>query len=293
MTVNETRAREMLDLALHKMRQGDVAAAIELYDSARASARSEELLELITIRKAEALIAAETDGPEVTLLPEIVMRRRSSHHVYLAAYALLRKYSDASDRRRALSYGELALTAATDLDDCRAQANVLNGLGIVLTQDSRFSAAIEALEQALVLCEEIPEKEEARMLRAFICANLGGARIINGQVEHGAMILEEIVPEMVDDYHRSEAFIDLSFAYMQLEEYDKAELYGRRGLQLAAVPRQVRNANHALAEIASRTGRVKEASAHYDVVASFYPDFKNVKELLLAVDVLSVVNWKA
>jgi len=28
-------------------------------------------------------------------------------------------------------------------------------------------------------------------------------------------------------------------------------------------------------------------------VASFYPDFKNVKELLLAVDLGAVVNWKA
>jgi tetratricopeptide (TPR) repeat protein len=293
MTTNDTQARELLDLALQKMRQGEVTAAMALHDRAHSLAASEELIELITIRKAEAWIALEQDGPEVTQLPGIVLRRRSSHHVYLAAYALLRKYSDAGDRRRALFYGEQARAAANELGDPRAQANVLNGLGIVLTQDSRFMPAIEALEEALSLCEDMQEKEEAQMLRAFICANLGGARIINGQVEHGAMLLEEIVPEMVDDYHRSEAFIDLSFACMQLEEFEKAEAYGRRGLQLASVPRQVRNANHALAEIAARTGRTEEASAYYDVVASFYPDFKNVKELLLAVDVLSVVNWKA
>lgn len=293
MASKDARARELLDLALQQMRQGDFAAAITHYDCAQELTRSEELLELITIRKAEALIAAESDGPEVALLPAIVMRRRSAQHVYLSSYALLHKYSDAGDRRRALFYGEIARGAAGELGDARTQANVLNGLGIVLTQDSRFDDAVEALEEGLELVNEMTDLEEARMLRAFLCANLGGAKVVQGRIEDGAMLLEEVVPEMVDDYHRSEAFIDLAFAFMQLEHYEKADAYGRRGLQLASVPRQVRNANHALAEIASRTGRPDEASAYYDVVASFYPDFKNVKELLLAVDVLAVVNWKA
>jgi len=80
---------------------------------------------------------------------------------------------------------------------------------------------------------------------------------------------------------------------MEIGRPDVAEQFGRRALQLATVSRQVRNANHLLGEICLRTDRYEEADALFDVVAGFYPDFRNVKQLLVAVDLCSVVNWKA
>ncbi len=70
-------------------------------------------------------------------------------------------------------------------------------------------------------------------------------------------------------------------------------MYGRRALELATVKRQIRNANHLLGEICLRTERYEEADGFFDVVAAYYPDFKNVKQLLVAVDLCAVVNWKA
>jgi hypothetical protein len=80
---------------------------------------------------------------------------------------------------------------------------------------------------------------------------------------------------------------------MELGRYDVAESYGLRALRTAEVKRQIRNANHLLGEICLRTGRYDESDAYFDVVAGFYPEFKNVKQLLVAVDLCAVVNWKA
>lgn len=182
------------------------------------------------------------------------------------------------------------------MNDARARANVLNGVGIALTVDSQFERAIDSFEEALLLADAIgmDEAEEAGVLKAILRVNLAGAVILNGDAGRGVPLLEQALPDIIgDDYAVTEGLIDLAFGCMQLEAYSKAEIYGEWALERAAVPRQIRNANHALAEIASRTGQYAKASGYYDVVASFYPDFKNVKELLLAVDVLSVVNWKA
>ena len=42
-----------------------------------------------------------------------------------------------------------------------------------------------------------------------------------------------------------------------------------------------------------RTGRFEESDVYFDVVAGFYPQYSNVKQLLTEVNLCSVVNWKA
>jgi hypothetical protein len=117
--------------------------------------------------------------------------------------------------------------------------------------------------------------------------------VLCGECADGVRLLERALPELEETYDRAEAFLDLCFGSMELGDNAAAERFGRAAMQLAAVPRQVRNAHHLVGEICVRTGRHDEADALFDVVASFYPDFRNVKQLLIAVDVCSVVNWKA
>lgn len=293
MTETERVALQHCDLGLQHMWKGEIDCAIAAYDRAAAAAVSDETRELITIRKAEALIAGEREGAEVAALPGIVMRRRSPRHVYLAAGTLMRRYVETEDRRKAIFYGEIARGAATDLGDPMARASVLNYLGITLNADSQFAPAIEVLEEALEAAGQIEAREEAHSLRAVILANLGYARILTSDVKDGVRILEEVLPDMDEQYLVAEVCLDLCFGYLELDRCDIAEMYGRRGLELATIGRQVRNANHLLGEICLRTDRYDESDAHFDVVASFYPDFKNVKQLLVAVDLCRVVNWKA
>lgn len=294
MTENDREARRVCDLGLQLMWKGEVETAISHYDRASQLAESEETRELITIRKAEALIAAEREGSEIGQLPMIVMRRRSPRHVYLAANTLQRRYCETSDRTRAIFYGEIARTAAGELDDPFALASVLNNLGITLVADSQFAPAIDILEEALKAMEPLGEgRDDHRSLRDAILGNLGGARVLRGDYEEGVQIIESIFARLDDEYLIVEACLDLCFGYLELEQYELAELYGRRALDSAGVQRQVRNANHLMGEVCLRTARYDESDAFFDVVAGFYPDFKNVKQLLVAVDLCSVVNWKA
>lgn len=293
MTEREREALRLCDLGLQQMWKGEVDSAIEFYDRAAAAAESEETIELITIRKAEALIAAEREGSEIAALAVIVMRRRSPRHVYMAATVLMRRFVEADDRRRAIFYGEIARGVVADLNDPFARASVLNHLGITLVADSQFAEGVKVFEEALEVMTSMDDRDEHRSLRASLLGNVGGAKVLAGEYAGGVQILEDVLPQLDDDYLVTEACLDLCFGYLEMQRHEIAEMYGKRALALASVGRQIRNANHLLGEICLRTSRYDESDAHFDVVASFYPDFKNVKQLLVAVDLCAVVNWKA
>lgn len=286
-------AHALCELGLQHMWQGEVDAALDAYGRALATVESEEVRELITIRKAEALIAIDREGAEVSALPGIVMRRRSPRHVYLAAYTLLRRFSEANDRQRALFYGQIANTAAAELGEPLARANVLNGLGVTHVAESQFKDGIEKFDEALKIIATAPHDERVLALRPVVIGNLGGAKIVSGDTEDGIAMVETVIDDLNADDLIAEGCLDLCFGYVELEAYDIAEIHGQRGLDLAVTRRQVRNGHHLLGEICVRTNRYAEADRHFDVVAGFYPEFKNVKQLLVAVDLCSVVNWKA
>jgi tetratricopeptide (TPR) repeat protein len=294
MSERDREALRLCEEGLQLMWRGEVEDAICVYDRALAVVEADEERELITIRKAEALIAAEREGAEIAALPGIVMRRRSSRHVYLAAGTLMRRFVESEDRRRAIFYGEIARDAASSLNEPLAHASILNHLGITLVADSQFVTAIDALEDGLEALSVLDTgREDVSALEASLLVNLGGAKVLRGESAEGVGILESVFSRLDDDYTVAEACLDLCFGYLQLERYDIAENYGRRALGLASVKRQVRNANHLLGEVCVRTQRYDESDAFFEVVASFYPDFKNVKQLLVSVDLSSVVNWKA
>ncbi len=291
---NEQRPLELVELALQYMWRGEVDAAIETYDQAMAVAEGEEVRELITIRKAEALIAADREGPEVTALPSIVMRRRTPRHVYLAAGMLMRRHVEGDDRRKAIFYGEIACAAAAEMDDSFAHAAISMHLGITLVADSQFQAGVTMFDSALAeLAVAEGDPERIALTTAAVKANLGGAKVLMGDTLAGVAILEASIDQLVDPYDRAEAYLDLCFANLELGNHDAAERFGRTALELACVDRQIRNANHLLGELCVRTDRYDEADRFFDVVAGYYPEFKNVKQLLVAVDLCSVVNWKA
>lgn len=294
MTDRDQTALQLCETGLQHMWRDDVEAALAAYDRALVAAESEETRELVTIRKAEALIAAEREGSEVAALPAIVLRRRSPRHVYLAAGTLMRRFVELDDRRRAIFYGEIARGAAAELNEPLAYASVLNHLGITLLADSQFPPAIAMLNDGLAtVANLVAEREEAQALEASLLVNIGGANVLCGKTAEGLRILEAVLSRLEDDYTVAEACLDLCFGHMQLEHYELAESYGRRALGLASVKRQVRNANHLLAEVCLRMERYDESDEYFEVVASFYPEFRNVKQLLVAVDLCSVINWKA
>jgi tetratricopeptide (TPR) repeat protein len=292
--LNNQDALNLRQQALDAMWQGQTGEALRLYDAALAVAEDEEVAELITIGKAEALIAADQEGPELQKLAQIVMRRRSPRHVFMAAGVLMRKYNEAEDRKRALMYGELARNAAKEHGEPLQYGSVLNVYGIVLTSDSRFGDACAAFEEAIVVLGNVqPATSASITLRASIIGNLGGAKILMDDFEEGIYLINTALPDLTSEYAKAEACADLCLGYMQTERYQEAEYYGMEALDLACVARQTRNANHLLGELMVRTNRYDDAQDFFDVVAGYYPQYgSRVRELLMSVDLLKVVNWK-
>lgn len=294
MTERDREALRYCEVGLQHMWKGEVHAALAAYDKGLAQAKSEENRELITIRKAEALIAVDREGAEVSALPGIVMRRRSNRHVYMAASVLMRRFTELEDRRRAIFYGEIARASATELQDPLLMANLLNALGITLAADSQFDRALEAFDKALAALKKVENhSEHADALGCSVTLNLGGTKILCEDYDDGISLIESVLDEIDDPAWRAEGCLDLCLGYLGLEDCETAEDLAREGLSLASTRRQIRNANHLLGEICIRTGRFDEAEVHFEVVAGFYPGFNNVKQLLTEVDLCAVVNWKA
>ena len=278
--------------ALAKVRAGALEEALATYDQALALAHDDETRELITINKADAMIALERSGPEVQALPTIVMRRRNLRHVYLAAYALVFKYRTENELKRATFYGQLALQTAEEAGESLWKVLALNELGSIYDMDSKFERAIECGEQAVALIEGFANLSEHQFVYSLALENLGASKVLNDDFEEGIALIEKAVPSLASPTHLAEAYIDLCFGYLGLENLERAKHFGEAGWQLATEPRQIRNAHYLLGEVAYKSGDIAQAEVHFDHLAKFYPDFQHLKTLLFAIDLRSMVNLK-
>jgi len=287
-----TRAEEMRREALAKVRGGEIEEALEMYDAALQHASDEESRELITINKADAMIAIERSGPEVQALPTIVMRRRSLRHVYLAAYALVFKYRMEKELKRAAFYGQLALQSAEEANEPLWKIGALNELASIYDADSKFEQAIECGEKAIALIENIEDRAERNFAYGLALENLGASKLLNDEFEDGIAMIEKAIPFISSPQYMAEANIDLCFGYLGLDKLDEARRLGEAALELASESRQIRNAHYLLGEVAYKSGDIELAEFHFDKLAAFYPDFRHLKSLLFAIDLRSMVNLK-
>jgi tetratricopeptide (TPR) repeat protein len=286
------RADELRKAALAKVRAEHYDEALQSYDLALSLAADEDLCELITINKAHALIACGREGAEVNSLPSILMRRRNLHHSFMAAYALVFKHRLQNDLRRAIFYGQLAVEIAQEAEEPSWKIGALNELGIIYETDSQFEKAIEALDDALLLAEHIAEPDERSFVRTAIIQNLGYNKLLINETHEGLRLIHSVIDQVQIPSTLSDSYIDLCYGYLDLEEFEKARAYGEYGLSLASDARQIRNAHYLLGEAAYKLGDTEAAEYHFDELSKFYPQFRNLKNLLFAIDLRSMVNLK-
>lgn len=286
------RVEELRLAALARVREGDYEESLALYDQALAVATDEDTRELITINKADAMIALERTGAEVQELPRVIMRRRNLRHVYLAAYALQYKYRLENDYKRAMFYGQLALRTAEEAGEPSWRRVVLLELGNVYELDSQIPTAIECFEESLAISDDSKENRDKDLSRAYALENLGYCLMLEGNVDEGLARVHEALELLTDPIGRAEAYIDLCFGLIEKSEYEKARLYGEAGLEVAKDPRQIRNAHYLLGEACYKSGDTAGADFHFGELAKFYPQFRNLKNLLFAIDLRSMVNLK-
>ena len=286
------RIEELRQEALAKVRSEEFDDALAMYDEALSLATDEEVHELLTINKGHALIAAERTGPEVKALPMILMRRRNPHHTFLASYALMYTHRLMSESKRAIFYGNIALAAAKEAEQTFWELAALNELGMVYEIDSQFAKAIATFEQALACLDQVSNQSDQTFSRVYVIGNLGYNKLLIGDTREGLRLLHSVIDDIATDHLRSDAYVDLCYGYLDLNEYETARRYGEMSLALASEPRQIRNAHYLLGEAAYKMGDVDAAEQHFEHLARFYPQFRHLKSLLFAIDLRSMLNLK-
>jgi tetratricopeptide (TPR) repeat protein len=220
------------------------------------------------------------------------MARRNPHHTFIAAYALMYKHRLANETKRAIFYGQIALDAANDADKSFWKVAALNDLGIAYEIDSQFPKAIECFEQALELVDPVEDPAKQAFSHVAIYGNLGYSRLLVGQTVEGIAMLESIIDRIETPSALSDAYTELCYGYLDLEQFETARTYGEKGLKLACDERQVRNAHYLLGEAAYKTGDVDAAEHHFEELARFYPQFRQLKNVLFAIDLRSMINLR-
>jgi tetratricopeptide (TPR) repeat protein len=286
------RTEELRQEGLALVRAGELDEAISVYDQALALATDDEVRELITINKADAMIALERTGPEVQELARVIMRRRNLRHVYLAAYALQYKHRLENDFKRALFYGQLALRTADEASEPSWRRIVLLELGNIYELDSQIPRAIECFEEALTIGGESIDNKDLDLSRGYALENLGYCMMLQGKIDEGMELIRMALDLLSDPTGMAEAYIDLCFGNLEKEELDQARFYGEAGLKVAKDPRQIRNAHYLLGEVAYKSGDNERAEFHFEELGRFYPQFRNLKSLLFAIDLRGMVNLK-
>lgn len=288
----EERTEQLRQLALARARAEQYDEALALYDEALTVVTDDDVRELLTINKADAMIAAGRNGAEVQALPAILMRRRNLHHTFLAAYALMFLHRTENNIRRAIVFGETALRAATEANQPFWKLAALNDLGICYEIDSQFPRAIECLNEAMELTALMPNPAERKFSQTAIIQNLGYNKLLVGETIQGLQMIHAVIDEIEVPSSKSDSYIDLCYGYLELKEFEKARYFGEIGLEHAAEPRQVRNAHYLLGEAAYEMGDIESAELHFDELTKFYPQFRNLKKLLFAIDLRSMVNLR-
>lgn len=288
----EIRAEALRQEALTRVRQEQFDDALALYEEAFALAADEEARELITINKADALIAMGQPGPEVQQLPTILMRRRNLHHAFLAAYALMYKHRLQNETKRGIFYGQVALDAAVEANEPMWKIGALNDLGIIYEADSQFTRSVECFEQALALIDEVSDGNDQLFGRVAVLENLGYSKMQVGEVAEGLEMVLGVIDKLETPSAIADAHLDLCYGYLELEDYEKARHHGEIGLSQAAEPREIRNAHYLLGEVAYKAGDLEAAEFHFEELARYYPQFRNLKSLLFAIDLRSMVNFR-
>jgi tetratricopeptide (TPR) repeat protein len=286
------RVEQLRQEALARLRVEQFDDALSLYDEALGLADDEETRELITINKAHVMIGAQRNGPEVQALPMILMRRRNPRHTFLAAYALLYKHRLSGETKRSIFYGQLAASAVRETDRPSWHLAGLNELGIAFEIDSQFTQAIACFEEALRVLDTLGDEGEQAFSRVAIYQNLGYNKILIGETVEGIRMIESVLESIQVPSSLSDSYIDLCYGYLDLEEYETARTLGEKSLECAGEPRQVRNAHYLLGEACYKAGDLEAAEYHFDELARYYPQFRNLKSLLFAIDIRSMLNLK-
>jgi tetratricopeptide (TPR) repeat protein len=252
------------------------------------------LRDRVICNRARLAIELGRDAEDLPALRTILMLQRDAENCFLAAYSIARAYELRKELRKARFYAQVARDRARQLDAERLGSS-LNQIANVAVAESHFDEAAALYREALAL-----EAETSPARSAVILYNLGYCEIVLGARSEGFRHLyraARLLRRLGSRRHLMLASLDLAFAHLEAGKPRAARRHARRALDLArefAIQDAEKNALYLAGAAAKALGDEFAARRWFrDLQTGFYPDADYLPDLLLTVDVRSLVNLKA
>lgn len=277
---------------------GNDASALECFDRALEWAschQDDELWDRAYCNRCVALLELERLEGSLSELRRIVLRHPQGETGFLAAYAVACAYEQRRSYERSLFYTRLARDRAVRLQRPAWVSWTHNHVGNVLLAQSYFDQACDEYELALKLMPLEPSVE-----RALILDNLGYCRFIQGAYREGFRLLFESLRTLArhdSPRFRAVAALTLAFGYLEIGKLRRARHHAETALRTAREVGDdgtVKKSYYLLGEIFHQLGFDDRAREFFTrLQRDYYPEAPHVPDLLMAIDVRSMVNLKA
>ena len=298
------RAEEFRAGALRLLEAGDVDGSLGLYDEALASAREsadQPFIDWIYACRAAAASEAGPADAELVELKRIVLRSNDPQTSFRAAYSGARIYELRRDARKAIFYAGIAWQRAEAAGDPFLLAAAANMRGSLLVGDSRFEEAAAAYRRVLQTASSASSTKVSPLWVALAKDNLGYCLMQMEQVEEGLKLAHEAFEFIEGQGARAQTLfplLDLCFGYLKADRYAEARYFGEEGLERIPLSGEVasfleKNFLYLLGETCHLSGDEPAAQAHFDRLASHYPEFRNLRAYLDVFDFRNVINLRS
>jgi tetratricopeptide (TPR) repeat protein len=255
-----------------------------------------ELTDRAFCNRCVVLLELERLDGAVGELKHVLMRSRDPFTAWMAAYYTAQVYKAEGNVKRALAYARRATELAHACEDPRALAGTANEHGTLALMDSRFDEAAERFREALRLDGE---NGSDSMGTSITRDNLGYCLMCTAQVGDGLALCHDAAATLESLGSRqflAEVYQDLCYGYLQQGDFETARGYGEQALALARefdIQTVERNTLMLLADAAIDAGDEETADGYLASLATYYPDFRGMKNFLLAFNVREAINLKA
>ncbi len=294
-----TKAEATRRVALEHLEKGAFREALESFDSALslvAGVDDQELIDWVRACRSAASVELSPPEDELVELKRILLRSSDPQTCFRAAYNSARAYELARDYGKALFYNRIARQNALATGDELLRIGAEAQSGNIHVANSSFAEAETAYRRALEASK--PPSPVQPAFRALLRDNIGYCLMSLGEVEKGLeLVLEAFEFLEADDHigHTLYPLLDLCFGYLQLDRYSEARFFGEAGLERAGlmrVPSYEKNLLYLVGEACHLGGDDEAAASYFDRLASFYPEFRNLRAYLEVFDFRNVINLR-
>ena len=298
--------------ALALLEKGEFSPALAAYDRALEAANATNdpaFSDWMFVCRAAAAAELGPADKELVELKCVLLRTLDPATSFRAAYTAARIYEIRRNYARAASYNARARSLVARLSDPLLTGAAENQAGSILAADSRFAEAADSYRRCLDLADVSRATESqtpapfSPVWRAICQDNLGYSLIALDQVSEGLALVHESFETLEALGARAYSIIplgDLCFGYLKSDRYAEARYFGEAALERLAEPEAAgetasseKNVLYLLGETCHLAGDDGAARAHFDRLASLYPEFRNLRAYLEVFDFRNVINLRS